>query len=119
MGKVETTHQRYVLVSTGLSFQTGLGINQLILIILQRARPYELGISKLIAAPSLDPSFLSDHSTSRFTIATALLLKRCPVLAGIHVSVVRGALIAFLGAFPVHQGYLEGSIVNKWIVRSS
>jgi undecaprenyl-diphosphatase len=67
-------HNRHVLVATGLSFLLGLAINQLILLVVHRARPYDGGISHLLISPSADPSFPSDHATAAFAIASAFLM---------------------------------------------
>jgi undecaprenyl-diphosphatase len=66
-------HTRHVLVSAGLSFVLGLAFNQLILLVVQRIRPYDAGLTHLLIAPSADPSFPSDHATASFAIAAAFL----------------------------------------------
>ncbi len=63
-----------MLVASGLSFLLGLAINQVILLLVHRIRPYDAGISHLLIAPSADPSFPSDHATATFAIAAAFLL---------------------------------------------
>ncbi len=65
---------RHVLVASGLTFLIGLGINQLVLLFIQRARPYEAHVSRLIIEPTADFSFPSDHATASFAIAAAFLL---------------------------------------------
>lgn len=65
---------RHILVSAGLSFLLGLGANQIILLLIDRTRPYALGLTQLLIAPSADPSFPSDHATAAFAIAAAFLL---------------------------------------------
>lgn len=78
---------RHTLVAAGLSFLLGLAINQIILLFIDRTRPYALGVTELLIAPSGDPSFPSDHATAAFAIAAALL---------VH-GMLRGGL-GFLGA---------------------
>jgi undecaprenyl-diphosphatase len=70
----DRSHNRHVLVATGLSFLLGLAINQLILLFVHRVRPYDGGISHLLISPSADPSFPSDHATATFAVAAAFLL---------------------------------------------
>lgn len=64
---------RHVLVAAGLSFLLGLGINQLILLFIQRTRPYEAGVTHLMIERTVDFSFPSDHATAGFAIAAAFL----------------------------------------------
>ncbi|MDH8190437.1 undecaprenyl-diphosphate phosphatase, partial [Klebsiella pneumoniae] len=52
----------------------GLALNQLILLLVHRMRPYDGGVTHLLTAPSADPSFPSDHATASFAIAAAFLL---------------------------------------------
>jgi hypothetical protein len=62
------------LLRAWLSFLLGLAINQVILLLVHRIRPYDAGISHLLIALSADPSFPSDHATATFAIAAAFLL---------------------------------------------
>lgn len=71
--RTDRQHARHVLVSAGLSFVLGLALNQLILLLVQRIRPYDAGLTHLLIAPSADPSFPSDHATASFAIAAAFL----------------------------------------------
>jgi undecaprenyl-diphosphatase len=66
--------RRHAIVSAGLAFLAGLALNQAIILEMHRLRPYEVGVSHLIVAPSGDPSFPSDHATAAFAIAFAFLL---------------------------------------------
>lgn len=52
----------------------GLLINQLILLFVNRVRPYDAGVTHLIIAPSGDPSFPSDHATAAMAIVAAIAL---------------------------------------------
>src|SRR5260370_589083 len=69
---------RHVLVAAGLSFLIGLGFNQLVLLFVQRVRPYDAHVTHLIIDPSADFSFPSDHATAGFVIAVAFLLHGLP-----------------------------------------
>lgn len=66
--------RRHVLVAAGLSFLLGLGINQVVLLFVQRLRPYDVGVSHLLIERSADFSFPSDHATASAAIAAAFLL---------------------------------------------
>lgn len=68
------TFVRHVLVAAGLSFLLGLGLNQLILLVVHRVRPYDAGITHLLIPPSADWSLPSDHATATMAIAAAFLL---------------------------------------------
>ena len=73
-GRQDRPHLRHTCVAAGLSFLVGLGFNQIVLLFVQRVRPYDAGISHLIIERSADWSFPSDHSTASFAIAAAFLL---------------------------------------------
>src|SRR4051812_46706201 len=61
-------HLRHVLLAAGLSFLLGLAVNQLILMLVHRVRPYDAGVTHLLIARSADPSFPSDHATATVAI---------------------------------------------------
>jgi len=65
---------RHVLVAAGFSFLLGLGLNQVVLLFVQRVRPYDAHVTQLIINRSADFSFPSDHATASFAIAAAFLL---------------------------------------------
>lgn len=128
--------ERHVLVACGLSFLLGLALNQAILLIVHRLRPYDAGITRLLVSPSGDPSFPSDHSTAAFAIAFAFALHRrwrkavlfaaaamlvavSRVYIGIHYvgDVIGGCATALLAAAVVRVGYPEGTVVDRWIAR--
>ncbi|WP_280992506.1 phosphatase PAP2 family protein [Ochrobactrum sp. 19YEA23] len=127
-------HNRHVLVATGLSFLLGLAINQLILLVVYRTRPYDGGISHLLISPSADPSFPSDHATATFAIAAAFLLhgmRRMGLLflataslvafsrvyIGTHYmgDVVGGAATGILAAILIHTLYREGTRFDRFV----
>lgn len=128
---------RHTLVSAGVAFLLGLGINQLVLLCFERMRPYDSGITHLLVAPSADPSFPSDHSTAAMAIATSFLLSKIVrkqglallaaamliafsrVYIGIHYAgdAVGGAAIGVISAFVVSflfkpSGRLSNALVN-------
>jgi undecaprenyl-diphosphatase len=127
-------HTRHVAVVAGCSFLLGLGVNQIILLFIQRARPYETGITRLLIEPTVDFSFPSDHSTAAFAIAAAFLLygsRRVGLaflaaavlicLSRIYVGthyvsdVLGGALVGTVACLSVGAAYREGSRADRLI----
>lgn len=124
----ERRHVRHVAIRAGLSFVLGLGINQLILLFVQRVRPYDAGVTHLIIPPSPDPSFPYDHATAVMAVLAAFCLQGLPrrtmllgvaamlvmlsrVYVGTHyvTDVAGGALTGFAAAMLVRAFYREGS----------
>lgn len=62
--RYDRQHTRHVLLAAGFSFLLGLALNQVFLLFVQRVRPYDEGITRLLIPPSGDPSFPSDHATA-------------------------------------------------------
>ncbi|CAI9418742.1 Lipid A 1-diphosphate synthase [Pleomorphomonas sp. T1.2MG-36] len=125
---------RHVLVATGLSFLLGLAVNQLILLLVPRIRPYDAGVSHLLIAPSADPSFPSDHATATFAIAAAFLIHRMRRLGvwflaaaflvsfsriyiGTHYvsDVLGGAATGFMAAIVIRFLFREGTRLDRLI----
>lgn len=134
--RVDRVHVRHVLATAGFSFLLGLGINQMILLLVDRMRPYDAGISHLLTDPSADPSFPSDHSTAAFAIAAAFLLSKSwhaglwylmaailmmtsRVYVGAHYlsDVLGGALTAITAAILTRALYKEGAWADRLITR--
>lgn len=120
--------RRHVLVAAGLSFLLGLGINQVILHFVQRLRPYDAGVSRLLVERSADFSFTSDYATAGIAIAAAFLIHRLTpqglvfLAAAVLVAVSRvysgthylgdnlgGALTDVAAAATVRAAYREGT----------
>ncbi|HEV2595043.1 MAG TPA: phosphatase PAP2 family protein [Sphingomicrobium sp.] len=129
-------HVRHVLVAAGLSFLLGLALNQVVLLFVQRQRPYNAGLTHLLIATSTDPSFPSDHATASAAIAFAFLLHGMRreglwfsaaalvvifsrVYIGTHYvsDVFGGALTALVAAALVKLLYREGRPVDRVITR--
>ena len=108
--------------------------NQLILPFVQRMRPYDGGVTQLLIAPSVDPSFPSDHATATFAIATAFLLHGMRhlglgflaaallvtfsrVYIGTHYAsdVLGGAMTGVFAAVIVRAAYREDTRINRLI----
>jgi undecaprenyl-diphosphatase len=132
--RTERLHTRHVLVAAGLSFLLGLALNQLILLFVQRMRPYDGGVTQLLIAPSADPSFPSDHATATFAIAAAFLLHGMRrlgfgflaaavlvtfsrVYIGTHYAsdVLGGAMTGILAALIIRATYREDTRIDRLI----
>lgn len=125
---------RHVLVAAGLSFILGLALNQIILLFVDRARPYAAGVSELLIAPSLDPSFPSDHATAVFAVAAtfalnkmkhraawfglaALAIAMSRVYVGTHYAgdVLGGAVSGAIAAVLVLFLYQRGTRIDRFV----
>lgn len=73
IGSGSKMRERYLALLCGASAALGLAVNQGILLMVHRVRPYDVGLTHLIVPPSVDPSFPSDHATFTFALAVALL----------------------------------------------
>jgi undecaprenyl-diphosphatase len=133
-GRSARDHVRHVCIGAGLSFLIGLGLNQIILLVVHRIRPYDAGVSHLIVPPSPDWSFPSDHATAALSIAATFAMHRLNgraafliVLAlivcwsriyiGIHFAsdVLGGALTGLIAAVAVRAGYREGTRLDRLV----
>jgi len=130
----ERAKTRHALVATGLAFLLGLGINQILLLIIDRVRPYDAGVTHLLIERSGDPSFPSDHATATFAIAAglllhdmrkrglvflaaALLISLSRVYIGTHYvsDVIGGALTGGAAALLVKSLYRPGTAVDRFV----
>ena len=132
--KSDRTCTRHTLVASGLSFLIGLGVNQIILLLVHRIRPYDAGVTHLLIEHSADPSFPSDHATATFAIAATFLLhglaKRgvwflaaaalvtfSRVYIGTHYAsdVLGGAATGILAAVIVRYAYIRDTRMDKFV----
>lgn len=74
--KEANKRNRLLAIQCGLSTALALLVNQIILLFVQRTRPYELGLTRLLVEKSADPSFPSDHATIAAAICAALFLQK-------------------------------------------
>jgi undecaprenyl-diphosphatase len=126
--------ERHVAVACGLSFLLGLALNQIILLLVHRMRPYDAGVSHLLIARSADPSFPSDHATARFAVvfsyvlnarirkaqwffAAALLVVFSRVYVGTHYigDILGGIATALVAAGLVRIAYREDTRIDRWV----
>jgi undecaprenyl-diphosphatase len=133
-GKHERIHVRHACVAAGLSFMSGLALNQIILLFIHRVRPYDAGVTHLIISRSADWSFPSDHATATFAIATAFLLQGVRrrglaflsgallvclsrIYVGTHYAtdVLGGAVTGIIAAAAVRSLYWEGTWADRMI----
>lgn len=125
---------RHVLLATGFSFLFGLAINQLILLFVERARPYDAGVTHLLIERSADFSFPSDHATATIAIAAAFLIHGMPrrgtlflvsavlmivsrVYVGTHYAsdVLGGALTGIIAASLVRPVYQQDMRIDRFM----
>jgi undecaprenyl-diphosphatase len=128
----ERSRTRHILIAAGFSFLLGLGLNQLILLGIHRARPYDGGITHLLIERSADFSFPSDHATATFAIAMAFLIHGSRrvglaflaaaclitlsrVYIGTHYAsdVLGGALTGVIAALVVRVAYRESTRADR------
>lgn len=126
-------HIRHVVVAAGLSFLLGLGFNQVILLFVQRIRPYDAHVTHLVTSRSGDFSFPSDHATAGFAIAVAfllhglrgrglvflaaaVLLALSRVYVGTHYvsDVLGGGMTGLFAAAVIRIAYREGSKLDRF-----
>ena len=134
--RVNRPHIRYGAICAGLSFLLGLGLNQLVLLLIHRVRPYDTGVTHLLIAPSADWSFPSDHATAVAAVAIAFAMARLPrpalvfsflaalvCLSRIHVGthyatdVLGGAFVGLVAAVLVRVFYRKDSRLNTFAVK--
>ncbi|WP_319023041.1 phosphatase PAP2 family protein [Mesorhizobium sp. B1-1-8] len=134
--RTDRHHVRHACLSAGLSFLLGLAINQVLLLVVHRIRPYDAGVTHLLIAPSADWSFPSDHATASMAVAAAFAMQALPrrtlalfamallicwsrLHTGIHYAgdVAGGALTGFAAAAAVRLGYRENSRLDAIATR--
>ncbi len=125
-------HRRSVAVAAGLAFLGALAANQVVLWFVHRVRPYDVGVTQLLIAPSADPSFPSDHAAAAVAIAAAIAIGHggraavpywCAAVAiavsrvylGTHyvTDVAAGAVIGAAAAVVVSRCYREGTRLDR------
>lgn len=129
----DRSHTRHVLLAAGFSVIFGFALNLLILLFIQRDRPYIVGVTNLLIAPSGDPSFPSDHATAAFAIAAtflaynfsgskvllaaAIMISASRIYVGTHFvsDIVGGAITGLLAAGVVLLTYSEGSRADRFL----
>lgn len=125
---------RHILIAAGFAFFLGLGLNQILLLMIDRPRPYLEGVTALLVPPSADPSFPSDHATAVFAIAVtfvlggmrkralwllagAVLVALSRVFVGIHYAgdVLGGALTGATAAVMVSAAYRRETRLDRFL----
>src|SRR6266481_82166 len=131
--KSDRAHVRHTCIASGLPFLIGLGLNQIILLFVHRARPYDAGVSHLIISKSADWSFPSDHATASVAIVAAFALHGLPrrtllfgllallvcwsrIFVGTHylTDVLGGSLVGLVAAVLVWGFFREGSRLDRF-----
>jgi len=117
----ERDDRQWACLSAAISAALALGINQIIIRLYERPRPFAAHHVVLLLKPSADPSFPSDHATFAFAVAVSIfvasrrlgwwalaaatVLSLSRVYVGEHYlgDVVAGGLIGSAVAFGVFQ----------------
>ena len=129
-------HLRHAAIVSGLTFLFGLGVAQVVLLFVHRMRPYDVGISHLIIAPTNDWSFPSDHATASLAIVFAFALQGLRrwsvvflviaalvcfsrIFVGMHYAtdILGGAAMAIISAALVKAVYRRGSKLDNWLIK--
>ena len=132
--KTDRQGTRHVLIGAGFSFFLGLTFNQIILLFVDRVRPYAAGVSNILTTPSLDPSFPSDHSTAAFAVAMTFAANSMPkracgfgiaavviafsrIYIGTHYAgdILGGALTGIFAAVLVPSLYMQGTRFDRFV----
>lgn len=132
--KIDRTHVRHACIAAGLSFLIGLSINQIVLLFVHRARPYDAGVTHLIISKSADWSFPSDHATASIAIVAAFAILGLPrrallfgllallicwsrIFVGTHyqTDVLGGSFTGVFATMVVRVFYREGSKLDRFV----
>jgi undecaprenyl-diphosphatase len=133
LSQADRRGERHVAIACGLTFLLGLFLNQLIILFVDRIRPYDAGVTHLLIAPSTDSSFPSDHATAAFSIVFAYLLHKrfgkallfailgslvafSRIYVGTHYvgDVLGGFMTGLLAAAVVRAAYVPGTRFDRW-----
>ncbi len=82
--------RQWAVINATIAAAVALGVNQIIIRIWARPRPFASHHAIMLLTPSRDPSFPSDHSTFAFAVAVALFLamRRFGVVALLLAAVI-------------------------------
>ena len=125
---------RHACVAAGASFALGLGLAQVMLLFIQRDRPYDAGISHLIIDKTVDWSFPSDHAIASTSIVfawamngmrrwlwlfigLAALICFSRVYVGMHYAsdILGGMAVALLAVWVVKVVYKPDTKLDRWV----
>jgi undecaprenyl-diphosphatase len=106
--------RQWAVINATAAAAIALGVNQIIIRIWERPRPFMVHPAIMLLTPSRDPSFPSDHATFAFGVAVALFLAMRRV--GIAVLLL-AALISF--ARVVAGEHYVSDVIGGAIVGSS
>ncbi len=126
-------HVRHAALVAGLAFLLGLALNQGLLLLVHRVRPYDAGVTRLLIARSADWSFPSDHATAAVAVVLAFcrkglwgrgavllglaaLICLSRVYLGIHYAsdILGGAATGALAVVVVGLIYREGNRIDRF-----
>lgn len=103
--------REWAVINATIAAAVALGVNQIIIRIWDRPRPFAVHHAILLLSPSHDPSFPSDHATFAFGVAVALYLtlRRVGIMA-----IILAALIAFARVY-VGEHYVSDVVAGAVI----
>ena len=125
---------RHACVAAGASFALGLGLAQIMLLFLNRDRPYDTGISHLIIDKTVDWSFPSDHAIASTSIVfawamngmrrwlwvfvgLAALICVSRIYVGMHYAsdILGGMAVALFAVWVVKVVYKPHTKLDRWV----
>jgi undecaprenyl-diphosphatase len=96
--RIERDARQWSCVAAALAATLALGINQVIIQLWERPRPFATHDVVMLLTPSADPSFPSDHATFGFAVAVAILLAHRRVgLIALGIATVLGLSRIYVG----------------------
>lgn len=106
--------RQWAVIAATLAATLALGLNQIVIRLWERPRPFAAHRAVLLLAPSHDPSFPSDHATFAFAVAVAV------VLACRRIGLAALALAAVLAFSRVYVGeHYVGDVVAGALIGSA
>lgn len=122
-GKADERKQReWAVIAACASILIGLGVNQVIIHLWQRPRPFVHHHATMLISHARDASFPSDHSTVAFALAFALLLMvRRVGWVALVMAIVLGFSRVYVGVHYVSDvagAALIGFVVAYGVVRA-
>ena len=113
--RAERDSRQWACTLATASASLALVLNQIIIRLWDRPRPFTDHDVKLLLAPSADPSFPSDHATFAFAIAVAIFLvnRRIGIIA-LLIAVVIGFARVYVGEHYVSE-VVAGAVIGGLI----
>lgn len=109
--RADRDDRQWACIAATVSAALALGLNQVIIHLWERPRPFAAHQVVLLLKPSPDPSFPSDHATFAFAVAVSI------VLVSRRIGIVALAMAALIGFSRVYVGehYVSDVVVGALI----